>query len=84
MELEDDYLCDALSKHVYNPDLSPTLGTNLEGLSDAMIITAGYDTLRDEGTFSYHRILNMFFSKEKMKTLRDVIDSMESHQLHEN
>uniref|UniRef100_A0AAF5RY55 Uncharacterized protein n=1 Tax=Wuchereria bancrofti TaxID=6293 RepID=A0AAF5RY55_WUCBA len=24
MELEDDYLCYALSKHVYNPDLSPT------------------------------------------------------------
>ncbi|VDN92350.1 unnamed protein product [Brugia pahangi] len=103
MELEDDYLCDALSKHVYNPDLSPIMGTNLEGLSDAMIITAGYDILRDEGTLyvrllksfnvsvcwkhyyqSYHGILNMFFSKEKLKVLRDIIDFIELQQLHEN
>lgn len=35
------------------------MGTNLEGLSDAMIITAGYDILRDEGAL-YVRLLKSF------------------------
>lgn len=47
------------SKYIYDPNLAPITGTNLEGLSDAMIITAGYDILRDEGAL-YVRLLKSF------------------------
>uniref|UniRef100_A0A8R1TR62 Alpha/beta hydrolase fold-3 domain-containing protein n=2 Tax=Onchocerca TaxID=6281 RepID=A0A8R1TR62_ONCVO len=56
VESEDDYLCDQLSKHAYNPDLAPIMGANLEGLSKAMIITVGYDILRDEGALYVQRL----------------------------
>lgn len=32
-----------------NPDLNPIFGRDLEGLPEAMIVTAGVDILRDEG-----------------------------------
>ncbi|VDP20259.1 unnamed protein product [Onchocerca flexuosa] len=49
-------LCDQLSKHAYDPDLAPIMGANLEGLSKAMIITVGYDILRDEGALYVQRL----------------------------
>ncbi|KAM3728613.1 Arylacetamide deacetylase [Dirofilaria immitis] len=56
VESEDDYLCDELSKYAYNPDLAPIMGINLRGLSKAMIITVGYDILRDEGALYVERL----------------------------
>ncbi|CAG9539375.1 unnamed protein product [Cercopithifilaria johnstoni] len=59
VESVDDNLCDMLAKYAYDPDLAPIMGKNLEGLSDAMIITAGYDILRDEGAL-YVRLLKSY------------------------
>jgi acetyl esterase/lipase len=37
------------AKYAMNPDLNPIFGKDLEGLPEAMIVTAGVDILRDEG-----------------------------------
>uniref|UniRef100_A0A915PXC3 Alpha/beta hydrolase fold-3 domain-containing protein n=1 Tax=Setaria digitata TaxID=48799 RepID=A0A915PXC3_9BILA len=52
---ENDYLCDTLAKY-YHPDLAPIIDDNLEGLCKTMVITVGYDILRDEGLLYVRRL----------------------------
>lgn len=47
--LPDDEMCKFFERHGYDPDFAPILGKDLNGLCPAMIVTAGYDILRDEG-----------------------------------
>uniref|UniRef100_A0A915ASR2 Alpha/beta hydrolase fold-3 domain-containing protein n=2 Tax=Parascaris univalens TaxID=6257 RepID=A0A915ASR2_PARUN len=52
----DDELCRLFNKNGFNPDFAPILGKDLFGLPPAMIITAGYDILRDEGVLYAKRL----------------------------
>ncbi|VDM37335.1 unnamed protein product [Toxocara canis] len=52
----DDELCELFEKHGFDVDFAPILGDNLNGLPPAMIITAGYDILRDEGILYAKRL----------------------------
>lgn len=45
-----------MHKLLIDPDFCPLVGTNLNGLAPAMIITAGIDILRDEGFFYAKRL----------------------------
>lgn len=49
-------MCELFSRHGFDADFAPILGTDLEGLCDALIITAGYDILRDEGALYVKRL----------------------------
>jgi acetyl esterase/lipase len=48
-----------MAKFVTDPDLCPILGEKLEGLPEALIMTAGVDILRDEGVL-YSKRLKQF------------------------
>ncbi|VDK49994.1 unnamed protein product [Anisakis simplex] len=52
----DEELCALFERHGFDADFAPILGDNLTGLSPAMIITAGYDILRDEGMLYAKRL----------------------------
>lgn len=43
----------------YNPDLAPIMGKDLNGLCPAMILTCGYDILRDHGP-QYTELLKLY------------------------
>ncbi|MFH4978762.1 hypothetical protein AB6A40_005471 [Gnathostoma spinigerum] len=45
----DEELAAKFRENGYNPDFAPIMGTELEGLSPAMVVTCGFDVLRDEG-----------------------------------
>uniref|UniRef100_A0A9J2P8C3 Alpha/beta hydrolase fold-3 domain-containing protein n=1 Tax=Ascaris lumbricoides TaxID=6252 RepID=A0A9J2P8C3_ASCLU len=52
----DDDLCRLFNKNGFDPDFAPILGKDLFGLPPAMIVTAGYDILRDEGALYAKRL----------------------------
>uniref|UniRef100_A0A0M3HZ39 Abhydrolase_3 domain-containing protein n=1 Tax=Ascaris lumbricoides TaxID=6252 RepID=A0A0M3HZ39_ASCLU len=49
-------LCRLFNKNGFDPDFAPILGKDLFGLPPAMIVTAGYDILRDEGALYAKRL----------------------------
>uniref|UniRef100_A0A0N5APF3 Abhydrolase_3 domain-containing protein n=1 Tax=Syphacia muris TaxID=451379 RepID=A0A0N5APF3_9BILA len=54
-----ELLCEAFERHGYDPDFTPIMGKDLTGLCSAMIVTGGYDILRDEGVL-YARHLKSY------------------------
>ncbi|KAE9555969.1 hypothetical protein FO519_000825 [Halicephalobus sp. NKZ332] len=89
----DPKLSQLFAPSLLNPDLNPIFGKNLEGLSEAMIITVGVDILRDEGVlygkrlesfnvpvkwFHYERAFHGILNMPKSQQRRRIIEDIVS------
>ena len=55
-EVGDEAVWKALGKYVTNPYICPLMADSLGGLPKALIITVGFDVLRDDGFFYAKRL----------------------------